>query len=142
MSRMDYGGEEAKRKSSEATPDCRLLGSAAQEADRVGLGFRSGAILRYSPTAQLPSCLNNTCLAHERQYLEQSPQVTALFYWEQNKERMERTCPAGPVGSWTQPLWGAGIVPPSRARAPWQGCFITRLSMGFWQWAGHCQKGL
>lgn len=94
VSRMKHGRKEAKRKSSEKTLDCHLLGSAAWEADQGRLGGRNGTILRaphshiflparspppHSPLQ--PPSPSSTWPAHESQHLEQSPRVTALFYW-------------------------------------------------------------
>lgn len=106
------GGEEAKRKSSEASPACHLLGPAAWEADRVGLRLRSGATLRHSPTrsCHLLSAAHGWC----RRVCSWN-KVHRLLLCSPGSKIKKEWKGLGQLGLWeagTQQLWGAGISTP------------------------------
>lgn len=89
---MDYGGKEVKRKQ---WGDPRgLLGSAAWEADQVGLGGRTGAIIRDigHPPTPTPSQHYSWLL---RVTAGTKPWASALFCREQRKGRKKTTVPTG-----------------------------------------------
>ena len=124
--------------------DCHLLRSASWEADQVRLGHRSWATRTETSTQphSLPDLHCHTLLAaHENPYLEQSPQATALFYWEQSKDSMKMVWPTGPQWGlhgcgWARGIKNTAIVNssvslPSWARASLVRAFYYTVCSGF-----------
>lgn len=136
MSRMGYGGERRQRGKAVKSP----LTTIFWGQQRVGLGFRSGAILRHAPT---PSC-HPLSAAHGwlRRVCSGNKVCRSLLCSPGSKIKNGKDLATWACGKLRHSNCGEqASVPTSWARAPWQRCFMTRLSMGFWQRAGHCQKG-
>lgn len=115
------------------------LGSAAWETDQIGLGGRTGAVLRdiCQNLSPHPVTLSQHYSWFLRVIARTKPWATALFCREQSKERMKTTVPTGLRG-----LRGLGL---GRARTQQPQAAGSALSsrggpMPFWQWAGHCHK--
>ena len=80
-----------------------------------------------TPTATLLAAPDN-------QYLEQSPQATALFYWEQRKERMKMVWPTGPPWGLHGCGWAGGIKNTAMAKSSVSTPFLGQgfPSEGIW----------